>query len=162
MGKEYDRIKKNKQHKYTKNQYVEGYVPDGRIRDVAKTTGDIIISTPIVVEEIVRVSGTNYIQTLVSRDTTFVGDYASMSPINKSPIPKTNIIISLNGRVIVPADGVTQTTTSAAWFTSPDGLVVRKHGEVQLGDFLKWNSDGAGTEIYSSDELIIIYEVNDL
>ena len=162
MGKEYDRIKKNKKHRYKNNEYVEGYVPGGEHRTVNTRTGDIIISNPIIIEEIIKPKGTNYIQRLIPVDTVADGDQASFSLVDKAPIPDTNVIIALNGRVVVPADGPGDILGAAAWFESPDGSIVRAHGAVQAGDKLIWNGSCAGTEIFSTDELIIIYEVDAL
>lgn len=162
MGKEYDRIKKYKKHKYKNNEYVEGYVPGSEYRKVREQIGDIIISNPIVTEHIIKAKGTNYIQRLTPIDTTGDGQPASLNLVDKAPIPNTNVIIALNGRVIVPADGPGEITTAAAWFESPDGSVVRAHRSVQVGDKLIWNGSCAGVEVLSTDELIIIYEVDAL
>lgn len=161
VGAEHDRIKRNKRHKYQKNQYVQGYVPGEEIRDVQKVEGDIIISNPIVVEEVVRPRGINYIQRLVPLDTLADGDLASLNVLDKAPIPGTNLIIALNGRVVVPADGPGDVAVSAAWIESPTGIV-RAHGAAQIGDLVKWNGSIAGVEVLSTDELILIYEVDPL
>lgn len=162
MGKEYDRIRRNKKHKYKNNEYVEGYVPGAEIRIVQETTADIIISNPIINEQVIRPRGTNYIQRLTPINTLVTGDPASLNVVDKAPIPTTNVLIALNGRVIVPADGPGDLTVAAAWFESPDGSVVRAHGAVQLGDKLKWNGPYSGIEVLDTDELILVYEVDAL
>ena len=162
MGEEYNRILRNKRHRYQNNAYVEGYVPGQEIRIVEQTTGDIIISNPIINQQVIKPKGTNYIQRLIPVDTTVDGDSASLNVVDKSPIPSTNVLIALNGRVVVPADGPGDLSVAAAWFESPDGSTVRAHGAVQLGDILKWNGSCAGVEILSTDELILVYEIDAL
>lgn len=154
--------KKNKKHRYKQNQYVEGYVPgDETPRKVDEVTGDIIISNPIVVERVVKTSGTNFIQMLPPNPTSADGDLASLTGLSKQPIPNTNVIVVLNGRVVAPADGPGGIATSACWFESPLG-VVRPIGGVMVGDLLRWNGSYAGVEIEAGDELILIYEVEEL
>lgn len=160
MGKEYDRIKRNKKHRYKKDGFVAGYVPGETIRPITQELGDIVISNPIVVEQVIRTKGTNYIQTLTPIDTTSDGDLATLDAIDKAPVPNTNVLIVLNGRLIIPADGPGGLSTAAAWFESTDGLTIRAFGTVQIGDKLKWNGSYSGIEILSTDELILIYEVD--
>jgi hypothetical protein len=162
VGEEYNRIKRNKLHKYKNNQFVEGYVPGGEITKVEQTTGDIIISNPIITEQVIKPKGTNYIQRLIPVDTTADGDLASLNVVDKAPVTSTNVLIALNGRVIVPADGPSDLSVAGAWFESPDGTVIRAHGAVQLGDKLKWNGSCSGVEVFSTDELILLYEVDAL
>lgn len=153
---------KNKKHKYKSNQFIEGYVPgDDLPRPVQEISGDIIISNPIVVQKNVKQSGTNYIQELVPIQTVNDGDLATLSTVSKSPVPHTNVIVALNGRVVVPADGPGDVFNSACYFESLDN-VIRGVGEVRIGDFLKWNGSVAGIEVEPTDELVIIYEVEEL
>lgn len=160
MGAEHDRIKRNKRHKYQKNRYVEGYVPTDVPRTVEQRLGDIIISNPIIRPEVIRPIGLNYIQTVTPIATTSIGDLATNDVLDKAPTPGTNVLIAVNGRVVVPANGASDIGNAAAWIESPDG-VVRKHGEAQIGDRIKWNGACAGIEIEPDDEFILVYEVND-
>lgn len=162
MGEEYDRIKRNKKHRYKNNEFVEGYVPGVEHRDVVSTIGDVIVSNPIIVETTIKPRGTNYIQRLTPIDTLADGDLATLNVVDQSPVTGTNVLIALNGRVVVPADGPGDVSNASAWFESPDGSVIRAHGAVQIGDKLKWNGSVAGIEILNTDELIIIYEVDTL
>jgi len=161
VGKEYDRIKRYKKHRYKSNEYVEGYVPGSATRPIRAVLGDIIISNPIITEQVIKAQGTNYIQRLTPIETTGDGQPATLDLVDKAPIPDTSVIIALNGRVVVPGDGPGDTSTAAAWFESPGGTV-RAHGAVQAGDKLIWNGSCAGVEVLPTDELIIIYEVDAL
>lgn len=160
MGEEYDRIRRNKRHKYKSNEYIEGYVPGKQIREVVELEGDIVISNPIIVNQVVRPQGVQIIQNLQSQVTTTNGDFASDDQVYRIPTPGTYFIIILNGRVIQPAKDVSEISTAAAYFVSPEGAL-RPQGEIEIGDKLKWNGANAGVQIQADDELLIIYEVTE-
>lgn len=159
VGEGYNNLRKNKKHKYLQNRYVEGYVPGDEIRPVNKVTGDIIISNPIVVENVVRPKGVQFIQNLIPTATSADGDYASMDQISNPPMPGTYIVVVLNGRVMKPAVDAADTAEAGCYFVSSDGLTIRNQGEVQIGDRLKWIGTNSGTEIEIDDELLLIYEI---
>jgi len=156
VGEEYDRLKKNKQHLYQKNRYVEGYTP-GTSRPVVRVDNSTVISYPIVVEQVVRSNGLQVIQGVSPLVTANDGDYASNDQIAYIPLPGTFFIVSLNGRILHPAKDAGSVATSACYFTSSDGTF-RPQGQVQIGDKLRWVGSVAGVEIEADDELLIIYD----
>lgn len=159
MGEEHDRIKQNKRHRYQRNQYVTGYVPGDEIRDVEQIEGDIIISSPIIVQKVIRPRGVQVqvVQNMTPRVTASDGDFASDDQIFRVPIPGTYFIVILNGRVMQPAVVIADIATASCYFIDPTGTF-RPQGEMELGDKLLWNGTAAGVEVEANDELAIVYE----
>lgn len=150
--------RKQKKFKYTQNGYVEGYVPAPE-RTVEVVSPDIVISNPIIVNQIVSVKGINKVQTLIPVPTFADGDIFTNSTFDLEPAAGSAVYVTINGRTTYPANGASELATTAFYITDSTGTIIRTQGTFQVGDRFRWQASIAGIEILSDDEIKLIYEV---
>ena len=148
--------------------YIHGYV-ETKVRKTVdqiefdNTLESFIDRLPIVTEQEVKstqktgnVAGSLQIDELhVVTATT--SDGTPIGVVSKNP--HGEVLVEVNGISINLANGQSNISTSACYFTDPSGVVVRGENEVNTGDILFWNGSIAGYELATDDEIKIIYAI---
>jgi hypothetical protein len=150
--------RKQKAFDYKQNRYTEGYVPAPE-RMVKQVEPDIVISNPIVVNEVVNVKGIIKVQLIIPLATHVNGDLITNQTFEFAPAPGSAAYITVNGRTTFPANGAAEVSSSAFYITDSTGAIVRTQGTYAIGDRFVWQGSIAGIEILADDEIKLIYEI---
>lgn len=147
-------------HNYKQNIYLEGYVDNGDRPSRLVAPEGSIIPPPIIIPPAITPNSILVEQTLPTLDTFAVGDLISNNTFDNVPLPTGQVILTVNGVDLTPADGPSGVFTSAFYITDSTGSVVKPKGSYEVGDLFHWNGAAAGFELESAvDKLILIYEI---
>jgi|SRR3990172_3837678 len=146
-------------HNYKTNLYIENYTPIERVRDVQDANPCVVVSHPIVVNEVVRPNCVLNEQTLQAINTVIDGDLLTLGTFDNIPLPDSDVFLSVNGVETVPAPSAGAVATSAFFITDSTGSVVKTPGTYVVGDQFRWNQSQASMQIETTDNLVLSYEI---
>lgn len=157
-------VKKNKNlpsnHNYTENAYLEGYVDNGFRKSVNVSPPVVFPPVPTPTPATVITNSVIFEQSLPTLTTVHDGDLVSNDSFLNPPLPQGDVILTVNGVDLVPANGVSDIPNTAFYITNSTSTVVRTAGTYVVGDLLHWNGSTAGFQLEAGvDRLILIYEI---
>jgi hypothetical protein len=146
-------------HEYVKNAYIEGYVDNG-YRKPVHVGPPAVFPTPPLPTPVITSDSVLTEQPIIALTTVNVGDLVSNSSFINVPLPQGDVILTVNGVDLTPANGSSDIPNTAFYITDSTGAIVRTAGNYQVGDLFHWNGATAGFQLEAGiDKLILIYEI---